>query len=154
MICPRALVFMSVAGALTGTHRDFLVVASFGQEPEIQCLVSRGQIVSTDLPLLMDGQTDRQTHNYNFIYMMYLFYDGQNSTMMNSYSSFQQISHLGDLQINKHTHKYHRIDRSDSLSRLACKLVYICTCMWTIHNTKQTWTMSTFNTQRPMVTDV
>ena len=41
---------MPVASALTGTHRDNLIVASFGQEPEIQCLVSRGQIVSADLP--------------------------------------------------------------------------------------------------------
>ena len=41
---------MPVASALTGTPRDCLIVASFGQESEIQHLVSRGQIVSADLP--------------------------------------------------------------------------------------------------------
>ena len=46
----KELVFVPVASALTGTHRDCLIVASFGQEPEIQHLVSRGQIVSADLP--------------------------------------------------------------------------------------------------------
>ena len=46
----KELVFVPVASALIGTHRDYLIVASFGQEPEIQRLVSRGQIVSTDLP--------------------------------------------------------------------------------------------------------
>ena len=45
---------MLVASALTGAHRDCLVLASFTQQPEIQHLVSRGQIVSTDLPLLKD----------------------------------------------------------------------------------------------------
>ena len=42
----KGLVFVPVASALTGTHRDCLVVASFGQEPEIQRLVSRGQLTS------------------------------------------------------------------------------------------------------------
>ena len=46
----KALMFVPVASALTDTHRDCLVVASFGQEPEIQRLVSRSQIVSADLP--------------------------------------------------------------------------------------------------------
>ena len=32
----KELVFVPVADALTGTHRDCLIVASFGQEPEIQ----------------------------------------------------------------------------------------------------------------------
>ena len=41
---------MPVASALTGTHRDCLIVTSFGQEPEIQHLVAQGQIVSADLP--------------------------------------------------------------------------------------------------------
>ena len=50
---------MSVASALMGTHRDCLIVASFGQEPEIQCLVSRGQIISADLPYIF--------HIYNYI---------------------------------------------------------------------------------------
>ena len=49
--------FAPVASALTGTQRDCLVVASFGQEPEIQCLTSQGQIVSTELPQQTDGQT-------------------------------------------------------------------------------------------------
>ena len=40
---------MPVASALTGSHRDSLIVASFGQEPDIRCLVSQGQIVSADL---------------------------------------------------------------------------------------------------------
>ena len=40
---------MPVASALTGTHRDCLIIASFSQEPEIQLLVSQGQIVSADL---------------------------------------------------------------------------------------------------------
>ena len=48
--------FGPVASALTYTHRYCLIVASFGQEPEIQHLVSRGQIVSADLP---------GTRNYN-----------------------------------------------------------------------------------------
>ena len=46
----KDLMFVPVASALTGTHRDWLIVASFSQEPEIQCLVSRDQIVSADLP--------------------------------------------------------------------------------------------------------
>ena len=46
----KQLVFVPVASALTGTHRDCLIVASFGQEPEIQRLASQGQIVSADLP--------------------------------------------------------------------------------------------------------
>ena len=40
--------------SLTGAHGDTLVLASFAQQPEIQRLVSRGQIVSADLPLLSD----------------------------------------------------------------------------------------------------
>ena len=46
----KELVFVPVARALTGTHRDCLIVVSFGQKPEMQRLVSQGQIVSTDLP--------------------------------------------------------------------------------------------------------
>ena len=46
----KELVFVPVASALIGTIRDYLIVASFGQEPEIQCLASRGQIISADLP--------------------------------------------------------------------------------------------------------
>ena len=46
----KELVFVPVASVLTGTHRDCRIVASFGQEPGIQRIVSRGQIVSADLP--------------------------------------------------------------------------------------------------------
>ena len=55
------LVFAPVASAMTAVHRDHLIPASNAQWLEIQQPVSQGQIVSTDLPLLMDGQT----HNYN-----------------------------------------------------------------------------------------
>ena len=48
----KGLVFVHVASALIGTHRGCLIVASFGQELEIQCLVPRRQIVSADLPSL------------------------------------------------------------------------------------------------------
>ena len=52
---------MPVASAVAGVHRDRLLLASNAQWPEIQPLMSRGQIVSTDFPLL----SDRQTHNSN-----------------------------------------------------------------------------------------
>ena len=52
------LVFVPVASAMTGIHRDHLVLAFDGQWPKIQHLVSRGQIVSAD-PLLL---TDRRMH--------------------------------------------------------------------------------------------
>ena len=42
--------FIPMAGATTGAHRDLLFVASFTQQPEIQCLVFLGQIVSGDHP--------------------------------------------------------------------------------------------------------
>ena len=48
---------MPVASAVAGVHRDILSLASNAQWPEIQPLVSRGQIVSTDLPLLTDTHT-------------------------------------------------------------------------------------------------
>ena len=41
---------MPVASAMAGNHRDSPVLASVAQWPEIQPLVSRGQIISTDLP--------------------------------------------------------------------------------------------------------
>ena len=41
---------MPVANATGGGHRDCLVLASVVQWPVIQSLVSRGQIVSADLP--------------------------------------------------------------------------------------------------------
>ena len=47
---PKRLVFVLVASTLTGAHEDTPVLASFAQQSEIQRLVSRGQIVSTDLP--------------------------------------------------------------------------------------------------------
>ena len=49
--------FMPVASTLTGAHGDTLILASFAQQPEIQRLVSRGQIVSADLPLLTGRRT-------------------------------------------------------------------------------------------------
>ena len=57
---------MPVASATDGGHRDCPVLPSVAQWPEIQPLVSRGQIVSGVLPLLTDRQTDTQTDNYNF----------------------------------------------------------------------------------------
>ena len=53
-VCQKKLMFVPVASALTGAHRDCLVLASFAQQPEIQHLVSQGQIVSADLLLLTD----------------------------------------------------------------------------------------------------
>ena len=44
------LMFVSVASATDGGHRYCPVLASVAQWPEIQPLVSRGQIVSADLP--------------------------------------------------------------------------------------------------------
>ena len=41
---------MPVASTTAGVHRDYPVLASVAQWPEIQPLVSRGQIVSADLP--------------------------------------------------------------------------------------------------------
>ena len=58
----KKLEFAPVASAITAVHRDRLVLASYVRWPEIQPLVSRGQTVSADLPLL----TDRRTHKYNF----------------------------------------------------------------------------------------
>ena len=52
--------FVPVASATDGGHRDCPVLASVAQWPEIQPLVSRGQIVSAVLPLLTDRHTDGQ----------------------------------------------------------------------------------------------
>ena len=41
--------FVPIARAMTAAHRDSPAVASVAQWPEIQPLVSQGQIVSTDL---------------------------------------------------------------------------------------------------------
>ena len=57
----KKLVFVPVASATDGGHRDCPVLASVAQWPEIQPLVSRGQIVSAVLPLLTDRQTHRRT---------------------------------------------------------------------------------------------
>ena len=46
----KKLLFMPIASGTAGAHRDHPFVASFTQQPEIQCLVFRGQIVSSDLP--------------------------------------------------------------------------------------------------------
>ena len=48
---------MPVASATDGGHRDCPVLASVAHWPEIQPLVSRGQIVSGVLPLLTDRRT-------------------------------------------------------------------------------------------------
>ena len=71
--------FGPVVSALTGTHRDSLVLPLFAKQPEIQYLASRGQIVSVD-PLLL---TDGQTHNYNFSSMLKL---------LHSYNSLFQVT--------------------------------------------------------------
>ena len=51
--------FVPIASAMAGAHRDSLVTASNVQWPEIQPLVSQGQIVSVsaDLPLLTNRYT-------------------------------------------------------------------------------------------------
>ena len=46
----KKLVFMPVASATAGGNSDCPVLASVVQWPEIQPLVSRGQIISADLP--------------------------------------------------------------------------------------------------------
>ena len=51
---------MPVASATDGSHRDCPILASVAQWPEIQPLVSRGQIVSADLPQRTDGCIDGQ----------------------------------------------------------------------------------------------
>ena len=53
----KKLVFMPVTSAMTGAHRDCLVLSCIVQQPEIHYLVSRDQIVSPD-PLLTDGWTN------------------------------------------------------------------------------------------------
>ena len=45
----KKLVFVPIASATAGGHRDCPVLASVAQWPEIQPPVSRGQIVSADL---------------------------------------------------------------------------------------------------------
>ena len=45
----KNLLFVPTASATAGAHRDHLFVASFAQQPEIQCLVFRGQIIYSDL---------------------------------------------------------------------------------------------------------
>ena len=66
----KKLEFVPVASAITTVHRDCLILASNVRWPEIQPLVSWGQIVSTDLPLLTDRQPDRRTDKYNFSVMV------------------------------------------------------------------------------------
>ena len=63
---------MPEASATDGGHRDCPVLASVAQWPEIQPLVSRGQIVSGVLPLLTDRHIT-QTDNYNFSIMIINF---------------------------------------------------------------------------------
>ena len=54
--------FAPVASAITAVHSDRLILASYVLWPEKQPPVSRGQIVSADLPLLTDGLTDGRTN--------------------------------------------------------------------------------------------
>ena len=56
----KKLEFAPVASAITAIHSDHLILASYVRWPEIPPPVSRGQIISADLPLLTDRQTDRQ----------------------------------------------------------------------------------------------
>ena len=56
----KKLEFAPVASAITAVHSDRLILASYVRWPEIQSPVSRGQIVSADLLLLTDRQTDGQ----------------------------------------------------------------------------------------------
>ena len=46
----KKLAFVPVASAMSGVHRDCLVLVSYAPRPEIQPLESRGQIVFADLP--------------------------------------------------------------------------------------------------------
>ena len=48
---------MPIASATAGVHRNRLVLVSIAQQAELQHLVSRGQIVSADLPLWTDRRT-------------------------------------------------------------------------------------------------
>ena len=66
----KKLEFVPVASTITAVHRDRLILASYVRWPEIQLLVSRGQSVSADLPLLTDGRTDGQMDKYNFSVMI------------------------------------------------------------------------------------
>lgn len=65
----QSIVFVPVASATTAVHKDRQVVASNDQWPEIQRLVSRGQIVSADPPLLTDRLTDG--HHTTIILIIY-----------------------------------------------------------------------------------
>ena len=58
----KKLVLSPVASAMTAVHRDRLVLASYTPWPSTQPLMPRGQIVSSDVPLLTDRRTP---HNYN-----------------------------------------------------------------------------------------
>ena len=50
--------FVPIASAMTAAHRDCSAVAFVAQWPEIQPLVSQGQIVSADLLYWTDGRTE------------------------------------------------------------------------------------------------
>ena len=56
----KKLLFVPVASATTAIHRDCLILTSNAQWPEIQPLVSQGQIISA----VTDGRTemDRRTN--------------------------------------------------------------------------------------------
>ena len=52
--------FVPIASTLTVIHRDCLVLALV-QQPEIEPLVSRGRVISADLPSLIDTWTHKCT---------------------------------------------------------------------------------------------
>ena len=54
---------MPVASATACGHSDCPVLASVAQLPEIQPFVSRGQIVSADLPPVTDASMHTRTDN-------------------------------------------------------------------------------------------
>ena len=60
----KKLAFAPVASALTGAHRDYLILVSDAQQPEIQCLVSGVK----SFPVTSHHGC---THNYNLNIMIY-----------------------------------------------------------------------------------
>ena len=55
---PKKLVLVPISSAMTGVHRNYLILASNAQCSEIQPLMLRGQIIPAHPPLQMDGWTD------------------------------------------------------------------------------------------------
>ena len=59
-----SIVTCFVASAMTAIHGDLLVLGSYCPWSEVWFLVSLGQIISTDPPLLTDGWTDGRTDRW------------------------------------------------------------------------------------------